>query len=127
MNTFAIGTHVVILLVGLLGLTGWLPLPRGRRTAAGLLLMGLAMFVLWPGLQESMGDTLVGPAHLLLFGTALWLLIAPGRRRKLPDPDAALDPVIPSAEGVSPDVLRRAMSNGCGCKGVPHAGRADSP
>lgn len=83
-NGFAIVTHAVILLLGFLGLTKQLRLPRGRRSATGLVLMGLAMFILWPGLRESAG-ALVGPVHMLLFGSALWLLIGPDRRRNPPD------------------------------------------
>lgn len=126
MSTGSIVTHAVVLLVGLIGLTGRLALPRGRRTAAGLVLMALAMLVLSAGRQEVAG-LLSGPVHVLLFGTALWLLIGPLEgRRGLPDTDIASESGTRPVDGVSSDSPRRAASNGCGCNGVP-PGRSHRP
>ena len=131
MSTSSIVTHAVVLLLGLIGLTGRLALPRGRRTAAGLVLMALAMFVLSTGVQDGLGRVLGGPVHVLLFGTALWLLIGPLERRRdvpdtAPDTDVAREPSTRSAGGASQEIPRRAMSHGCGCNGVPPGRHGDA-
>ena len=38
--------HVGVLVIGLGGVLGWVRLPRGRRSGAGLGLMAVSMFVL---------------------------------------------------------------------------------
>lgn len=57
---FELLTHVLVLLLGVGGLIGLIPLARGRRAAAGLLLMAgpMALVVMEPRWQLSlMGAT----------------------------------------------------------------------
>lgn len=74
-----VGTHIVILVIGLLGLVGKIPLPRAARTGGGLVLMAFAMFVLSFGWGPA-GRAVAAVVHPLAFGIALWLLIGPIRR-----------------------------------------------
>lgn len=69
-------THALVLLLGLCGLIGLIPLARGRRAGAGLLLMAgfMALAVMEPRCQLGlMGAT----AYTVAFLAALWLLLGP--------------------------------------------------
>lgn len=71
-------THVLVLLLGLGGLLGLIPLARGRRAGAGLLLMAgsMALVIMEPRWQLG----LVGvTAYAAAFLAALWLLLGPDR------------------------------------------------
>ena len=71
-------THALVLLLGLGGLIGLIPLARGRRAGAGLLLMAgsMALVVMEPRWQlGNVGAT----AYTVAFLTALWLLLGPDR------------------------------------------------
>ncbi|KGB52330.1 hypothetical protein FG91_03607 [Sphingopyxis sp. LC81] len=76
-------THALVLLLGLGGLIGFIPLARGRRAGVGLLLMAgsMALVVMEPRWQLG----LVGAtAYTVAFLTALWLLLGPVRRMPRP-------------------------------------------
>ena len=71
-------THALVLLLGLGGLIGLIPLARGRRAGAGLLLMAgsMALVVMEPRWQLGhVGAT----AYTIAFLAALWLLLGPER------------------------------------------------
>lgn len=71
-------THAFVLLLGLGGLLGLIPLARGRRAGAGLLLMAGSMALVFMEPQGKLG--LVGAAvYTVAFLTALWLLLGPDR------------------------------------------------
>lgn len=71
-------THALVLLLGVGGLISLIPLARGRRAGAALLLMAgsMALVVMEPRWQLG----LVGAtAYTVAFMAALWLLMGPDR------------------------------------------------
>ena len=79
-------THVLVLPLGLGGLLVLIPLARGRRAGAGLLLMAgsMALIIMEPRLQLGfVGAT----AYAAAFLAALWLLLGPDRAT----PEAKVD------------------------------------
>lgn len=73
-------THAVVLGLGLGGLAGRVPLPRGRRSGCGLVLMALAMAPVFVEPRGPAWALTAAGAHLTLFGVALWLLVGPAPR-----------------------------------------------
>lgn len=73
-------THLVVLGLGVGGMARLVPLPRGRRSGLGLVLMALAMAALMLPARGTAMRTVAGLAHAALFGIALWLLVGPMRR-----------------------------------------------
>ncbi len=79
LNQFQIAglaTHLLVLALGIGGMTGIVPLARGRRAGVGLILMAVAMsiVVLQPLLHW--GVLAIG-VYVLGFLTGLWLLLGP--------------------------------------------------
>ena len=72
-------THTLVLLLGLGGVLGIIPLARGRRGGAGLILMAVAMTVLVaaPRLPSPLTASM---AYVVGFLAALWLLLGPDRQ-----------------------------------------------
>lgn len=74
----ALLAHVGVLIIGVGGMLGILPLPRGRRSGLGLALMATSMLVLFASPAWNQG--LLGAAGFLAaFGPGLWLVARPGR------------------------------------------------
>lgn len=73
-------THLFVLAVGVGGMANWVPLPRGRRSGLGLVLMALSMFLLMFAPRWQL-DFLAAAGHAGLFFLALWLLLAPPRAK----------------------------------------------
>jgi hypothetical protein len=74
----ALLAHVGVLIIGVGGMLGILPLPRGRRSGLGLALMATSMLVLFASPAWNQG--LLGAAGFLAaFGPGLWLVAGPGR------------------------------------------------
>lgn len=69
-------THVAVLVVGVGGSMGVVPLARGRRSGLGLVLMALAMTVLILEPRWQLGSWAAG-TYVAGFAVALWLLIGP--------------------------------------------------
>ena len=64
--------HVGVLVIGLGGVLGWVRLPRGRRSGAGLGLMAVSMFVLAAAQRWALGGwTTAVMAAAFLAGLAL--------------------------------------------------------
>ena len=83
--------HVGVLIIGLSVLLGWVRLPRGRRSGAGLGLMALSMFLLAAAQRWALGGwaTAVMAAAFLV---GLYLVVGPARttaslRRRVARPD----------------------------------------
>lgn len=79
LNQFQIAgllTHLLVFALGVGGLTGIVPLARGRRAGVGLILMAIAMsiVVLEPILHWGMVAVVV---YVTGFLTGLWLLLGP--------------------------------------------------
>lgn len=74
----ALWLHVGVLAVGLGGLLGWVRLPRGRRSGAGLSLMAVSMFVLAAAQRWTLGGwATAAMAGAFLAGLAL--VVGPAR------------------------------------------------
>lgn len=74
----ALLAHVGVLIIGMAGMLGILPLPRGRRSGLGLALMAISMLMLFASPAWNQG--LLGAAGFLAtFGPGLWLVAGPGR------------------------------------------------
>ena len=72
-------THALVLILGLGGLVGLIPLARGRRAGAGLLLMAGSMALVV--MEPRWNLWLMGAAaYTIAFLAALWLLLGPDRR-----------------------------------------------
>lgn len=71
-------THGFVLLLGLGGLIGLIPLARGRRAGLGLLLMAGSMALVFMEPRWQLG-ALGATAYTVAFLTALWLLLGPSR------------------------------------------------
>ena len=71
-------THALVLLLGLGGLLRLIPLARGRRAGAGLLLMAasMALIVMEPRWQLGLAGA---ASYTVAFLAALWLLLGPDR------------------------------------------------
>ena len=76
-------THGVVLALGLGGIVGAVPLPRGRRSGSGLVLMAVSMVVLLVAGRRPPAGLVPALVHVVTFAFALWLLIGPVRRRRL--------------------------------------------
>lgn len=76
-------THAVVLVLGLGGLVGAVPLPRGRRSGFGLVMMAVSMVVLLAGARRPTAGVAPALVHVVTFALALWLLIGPARSRRL--------------------------------------------
>ncbi len=84
LNQFQIAgllTHLFVFLLGIGGLAGIVPLARGRRAGAGLILMAIAMAVVVLEPQLRFGATGVG-VYVVGFLTGLWLLLGPESRHE---------------------------------------------
>ena len=71
-------THLAVFMIGVFGIAGIVPLPRGRRSGLGLVLMALVMtlLVVKPG---GLLGALAAAGYTIGFAGALWLLIGPVR------------------------------------------------
>ena len=76
-------THGVVLALGLGGLVGAVPLPRGRRSGFGLVLMAVSMVVLLVAARRPPAGLAPALVHVVTFALALWLLIGPAPPRRL--------------------------------------------
>ncbi|MBN9563498.1 MAG: hypothetical protein J0H14_22660 [Alphaproteobacteria bacterium] len=82
LNQFQIAglvTHLFVLLLGVGGLAGIVPLARGRRAGLGLVLMAVAMTIVVLEPRFHFGIAGVG-IYVGGFLTGLWLLLGPERR-----------------------------------------------
>ena len=75
--------HVGVLAIGVGGMLGVVPLPRGRRSGLGLALMATSMLVLFAAPAWNLGP-LATTGFLAAFVPGLWLVAGPsdGRRRR---------------------------------------------
>ena len=75
--------HVGVLAIGVGGMLGVVPLPRGRRSGLGLALMATSMLVLFAAPAWNLGP-LGTTGFLAAFVPGLWLVAGPsdGRRRR---------------------------------------------
>ena len=75
--------HVGVLAVGVAGMLGVVPLPRGRRSGLGLALMATSMLVLFAAPAWNLGP-LATTGFLVAFVPGLWLVAGPsdGRHRR---------------------------------------------
>lgn len=72
-------THLLVFALGVGGLTGVVPLARGRRAGLGLVLMAISMGVVIMEPQWHLGGAGAG-AYTIGFLAALWLVLGPERR-----------------------------------------------
>lgn len=74
-------THLLVVVLGAGGIIGVVPLARGRRAGAGLLLMAgsMGLVVLEPRWQLGFPGV---AAYTMAFLLALWLLLGPERRKQ---------------------------------------------
>lgn len=70
-------THTLVFMLGIGGIAGFVPLPRKRRSGAGLVLMALSMLILMVQPRLQMMPMGAAAGHAVSFMIALWLLIGP--------------------------------------------------
>ncbi|MDA8284845.1 MAG: hypothetical protein M0Z42_16495 [Actinomycetota bacterium] len=73
----ALLVHLGVVAVGVGGMLGVIPLPRGRRSGLGLALMATSMLVLFAAPASSLGP-LATAGFLAAFVPGLWLVAGPG-------------------------------------------------
>ena len=98
----ALFLHVGVLAIGVGGMLGVVPLPRGRRSGLGLALMATSMLVLFAAPAWNLGP-LATTGFLAAFVPGLWLVAGPsgnGRRRATRSPSEI--PVIPGNGSPAP-------------------------
>lgn len=76
----ALVVHVGVLSVGVAGMLGALPLPRGRRSGLGLALMAISMLVLFAEPAWNLGP-LATSGFLVTFMPGIWLVAGPAGSR----------------------------------------------
>jgi len=97
----ALFVHVGVLAIGVGGMFGVVPLPRGRRSGLGLALMATSMLILYAAPAWNLGP-LATAGFLAMFVPGLWLVAGPGdngqtRGRRSPSEMPALPGNGPSA------------------------------
>ncbi|MDA8185891.1 MAG: hypothetical protein M0005_11630 [Actinomycetota bacterium] len=94
--------HIGVLAIGVGGMLGVVPLPRGRRSGLGLALMATSMLVLFAAPAWNLGP-LGTTGFLGAFVPGLWLVAGPSdgrRRRATPSPSEM--PVLPGSGPPAP-------------------------
>lgn len=92
--------HVGVLAIGVGGMLGVVPLPRGRRSGLGLALMATSMLVLFSAPAWNLGP-LATTGFLAAFVPGIWLVAAPsGRRRSTRSPSEM--PALPGNDPPAP-------------------------
>ncbi|MEE3502926.1 hypothetical protein [Acidiphilium acidophilum] len=79
LNSFQLAgllTHLFVLVLGIGGIIGIIPLARGRRAGSGLVLMAISMDIVILAPRWNFG-TIGVSAYVVGFLAGLWLLLGP--------------------------------------------------